>query len=106
MTLSLDITKVKSSIIESALEKITLTLYLVSVCEIFKSSGENCTYLSIIFFRSDSTTFVSRHSSEIRGLPSTKCSSETLQNLLYFMYKKTHVVFFVFHFVQLYNFTL
>ena len=37
------------------------------------------------------------HSSEIRGLRSTKCSSKTLQNLLYFMYKKTHVVFFVFH---------
>ena len=33
---------------------------------------------------------------------STKCSSETLQNLLYFMHKKTHVVFFVFHFMQLY----
>ena len=41
------------------------------------------------------------HSSEIRGLCSMKCSSETLQNLLYFMYKKTHVVFFVFHFEQL-----
>ena len=27
------------------------------------------------------------HSSEIRGLRSTKCSSETLQNLLYFMYR-------------------
>ena len=26
------------------------------------------------------------HSSEIRGLRSTKCSSETLQNFLYFMY--------------------
>ena len=38
------------------------------------------------------------HSSEIRGLRSTKCSSETLQNLLYFMYKKTHVVFFRFSF--------
>ena len=36
------------------------------------------------------------HSSEIRGLCSTKCSSETLHNLLYFMYKKTHVVFFIF----------
>ena len=46
-----------------------------------------------------------RHSSEIRGLRSTKCSSATLQNLLYFMYKKTHVVFFVFHFVQLNIFT-
>ena len=47
------------------------------------------------------------HSSEIRGLRSTKCFSETLQNLLYFMYyKKTHVVFFVFHFVQLYFFPL
>ena len=28
-----------------------------------------------------------------------------LQNLLYFMYKKTHVVFFLFHFVQLYIFS-
>ena len=46
------------------------------------------------------------HSLEITGLRSMKCSSETLQNLLYFMYKKTHVVFFVFHFVQLYMFTL
>ena len=46
------------------------------------------------------------HSSEIRGLRSTKCSIEKLQNLLYFMYKKTHVVFFVFQFVQLYIFTL
>ena len=33
------------------------------------------------------------HSSEIRGLQSTKCSSETLQKLLYFMYEKTLVVF-------------
>ena len=48
----------------------------------------------------------SLHFSEIRGLRSMKCSSEMLQNLLYFMYKKTHVVFFVFHFVQLYIFTL
>ena len=37
------------------------------------------------------------HFSEIRGLRSAKCSNETLQNLLHFMYKKTHVVFFVFH---------
>ena len=28
------------------------------------------------------------HSSEIRGLRSTKCTSETLQSLLYFIYKK------------------
>ena len=41
------------------------------------------------------------HSSEIRGLCSTKCSSETIKNLLHFMYKKIHVVFFVFHFMQL-----
>ena len=27
-----------------------------------------------------------------------KCSSETLQNLLYFMYQKAHVVFFCFSF--------
>ena len=45
-----------------------------------------------------------KHSSEIRGLCSMNCSSETLQNLLYFMYKKTHVVFFVVHFRQLYFF--
>ena len=38
------------------------------------------------------------HSSEIRDLRSFKCSSKTLQNLLYFMYKKTHVVFFRFLF--------
>ena len=50
--------------------------------------------------------FFLNHSSEIRGLRSTKCSSETVQNLLYFMYKKTYVVFFVFHFVQLFIFTL
>ena len=50
--------------------------------------------------------FAPSHSSEIRGLRSTKCSSETLQNLLYFMYKKMHVVFFVFYFMQLYIFTL
>ena len=41
---------------------------------------------------------LSYHSLEIRGLRSTKCSSETLQNLLYFMYKNTHVI----QFVQLY----
>ena len=46
------------------------------------------------------------YSSKFQSLCSMKCSSETLQNLLYFMYKKTHVVFFVFHFVQLYIFTL
>ena len=49
----------------------------------------------------DITLFINKR------LCSTKCSSKTLQNLLYFMYyKKTHVVFFVFHFVQLYIFTL
>ena len=31
------------------------------------------------------------HSSEKRGLRSTKCSSKMLQILLYFMYKKTHI---------------
>ena len=45
------------------------------------------------------------HSSEKRGLCSTYCSRETLQNLPYYCNKKTHVVFFVFHFVQLYVFT-
>ena len=44
------------------------------------------------------TVPIPMHSSEINGLRSTKCSSETLQNLLYFMYKKTHVVLFRFSF--------
>ena len=44
------------------------------------------------------------HSSEIRGLCLMKCSSETLQNLPYFWNTKTHVVFFLFHFVLLYFF--
>ena len=35
-------------------------------------------------------------SSEIRGLRSAKCSKETLQNLLYFKYQKTHIDFFSF----------
>ena len=47
------------------------------------------------------------HSSEIKrfALLTLKCSRETLQNLAYFCVKKTHVVFFVFHFNQLYIFT-
>ena len=36
------------------------------------------------------------HSSEIRGLHSTQCSSETIQNLLFFMYRKTCIVFLFF----------
>ena len=39
------------------------------------------------------------HSSEIRGLCLMKCSSQMLPNLPYFWNTKTHVVFFVFHFV-------
>ena len=42
------------------------------------------------------------HSSEIRGLCLTKSSSKTLQYFPYFWNAKTHVVFFVFHFVLLY----
>ena len=60
-------------------------------------------FFCLMFF---SVKLASTHFSEIRGLRSTKCSSEILQSLLYFMHKKTHVVFFVFHFVQLYIFTL
>ena len=62
----------------------------ISMCFMYFTLSQNTKYLLVL------------HSSEIRGLHSTKCSSETLQNLLYFMYKKTHVVFFVFHFVQFY----
>ena len=43
-------------------------------------------YDNIVFSRSCRRHEAS-HSSEIRGLSSTKCSRETLQNLLYFMYK-------------------
>ena len=39
------------------------------------------------------------HSSKIRGLSSMKCSSKMLWNLSYSMYKKTHIVFVVFHFI-------
>ena len=38
------------------------------------------------------------HSSEKRGLRTTKCSSKMLRNMLYFMYKKTHVFFVCFSF--------
>ena len=34
-----------------------------------------------------------------------KCSDQTLQNLLYFWNKKTHIVFFIFHNVLLYFFS-
>ena len=59
MTLSLDITKVKSSI-DSALEKIILTLYLVSDFEIFLRALVKLHLFEYKFFRSDSTIFVSR----------------------------------------------
>ena len=35
-----------------------------------------------------------------------KCSSETLQNLLYFIYKKTHLVLFSFSFHVIFLFPL
>ena len=37
------------------------------------------------------------HSSEIRGLRSTKCSSETLQNLLYFFRFLFRATFYFYH---------
>ena len=42
------------------------------------------------------------HSSEIRSVCLMKCASKTLQNLPFFLNKKTHIVFFVLHFVLLY----
>ena len=36
------------------------------------------------------------HSPEIWGFRSIKCFDESLQNLIYFVYKKTHIVFFSF----------
>ena len=39
------------------------------------------------------------HSSEIIDLHLTKCSSKTLNNLLYFMYWKPHSVFFFSFFI-------
>ena len=65
----------------------------------------NCFHFKNENVVNDRSTYYAYHSSEIRGLHSTKCSSETFQNLLYFMYKKTQVIFFVFHFVQLYILT-
>ena len=65
-----------------------------------------CVSLVMVMYGKTTSQLFYSNPSEIRGLRSTKCSSETLQNLLYFMYKKTHVVFFFFHFVQLYIFTL
>ena len=59
--------------------------------------GRHLSKFDRIFFKY-SLNNITSHSSEIRGLRSTKCSSETLQNLLYFMHKKTHVVFFRFSF--------
>ena len=51
-------------------------------------------------------SFRKYHSSEIRGLCFMKCSSQMLQNLPYFWSMKTHIVFFVFHFMLLYFFPL
>ena len=55
-------------------------LQLAIYLQIQSLQGICCKYLQVF------------HSSEIRGLRSMKCSSETLQNLPYFMYKKTRVV--------------
>ena len=52
-------------------------------------------------FRLSLANPIGKQSSEIGGLCLMKWPSEILQNLPYFMYKTTHVVFFVFHFVQL-----
>ena len=88
--------------IHSGVEKNFMHLWWLHLAQSLKinSLWENNSSLS-----TENLSMPLAHSSEIRGLYSTKCSSETLQNLLYFMYKKTHVVFFVFHFVQLYIFT-
>ena len=49
-----------------------------------------------------------QHSLEMRGLYSMKCSSKTLQNLLYFIYykKRTSVIFFFFSFCKTLDFCL
>ena len=80
----------------------------------FRNNEHCCWYLKLCWdaqnfrFLKTRVTFLTPslvlHSSEKRGLRSTFCPRETLQNLLYFMHKKTHVVFFVFHFVQLWVF--
>ena len=50
---------------------------------------------SVLFSPIDLSLFQCEHSSEKRGLCSTKCSRETLQNLLYFwyIYENPHLVF-------------
>ena len=49
--------------------------------------------MSLLFIQ----LLASFHPSEIRGFCSGFCPVKTLQNLLYFYHKKTHIVFFVFH---------
>ena len=68
-------------------------------CKLLLARAHTAAILSITFF---SWFQLKGHSSEIRGLCSTKSSNEILQNLPYFWNKKTCLVFFMFHFVLLY----
>ena len=81
-------------------------LRILAHCTLYKN---RCTFLAFLWGRRQVYLLgifgdVSVHSSKIRGLCLMKCSSEMLQNLPYFWNTKTHVVFFIFHFVLLYFF--
>ena len=61
-------------------------------------------HIILCFFVKMYSYYLLTHSSEIRGLCLMKCPSEILENLPYIYHNKSHVVFFVFHFMQLYLF--
>ena len=79
-------------------KKIFIDSFNAKIMQLSRQGCSNC----LNFFWKDLMFIDQRtHSSEKRGLRSTFLSSKMLQNLLYLQKKKTHVVFFVFHFEQL-----
>ena len=63
-----------------------------------KMSSEYYVSIYLLLYAMDGSLSLLLHSSQFRSLCSMKSSSEMLQNLLYVIYKKTHVVFFHFSF--------
>ena len=91
------------------MEKFSTLLFLIPITVYFSSekrpnNSKNlpilCVQKIILLSNARPPSFINSmaHSSEIRSLSSTKCWSEKLQNLLYFM------CIFIFHFMQLYVF--
>ena len=84
----------KSLVLNSAITEMFCALFIINLGSFIK--------ILAIFFQRFTTPHalfsIAYHSSEIRGLSTRKCSSETLQKLLYFMYKKSRIVFVCFSF--------